>query len=156
MKVLSCYFKAVFCLILLFASGCAHLRMDFEEPEVKLTSLRMLPHEGLEQRFEIGLKVSNPNRVALNLVGMSYRLELRDYDILSGVARDIPEIPAYAEVPVVLYASVNLIGGMRLIRSLLAEPDDSIEYLLSMKLDIDSTLLPSVRLEEKGAIALTR
>ncbi len=143
-------------LVLLFALGCAHLRSDFEEPQVRLTSLRMLPTQDLEQQFEIGLKLSNPNASPLNLVGMSYRLKLRDFDILNGVARDIPEIPGYSEVPVTLLASVNLLGGVRLIRSLLSEPDGSIEFLLSMKLDIDSALLPSVRLEEKGAIALTR
>lgn len=154
--MLSGTIKTGLLLVLLLALGCAHLTSDFEEPQVRLTSLRMLPTQDLEQQFEIGLKLSNPNASSLNLAGMSYRLKLRDFDILNGVARDIPEIPGYSEVPVTLLASVNLLGGIRLIQSLLSEPDGSIEYLLSMKLDIDSALLPSVRLEEKGAIALTR
>lgn len=143
-------------LITVVMTGCAHLRGTFEEPQVRLTSFRILPADGMEQQFEIGLKIANPNRVALKVVGMSYRLKLRDYDIVNGVANDIPEIPAYSEAPVTLLASVNLMGGVRLIRSIMNDPDDSIAYLLSMKLDMSSALLPSVRLEEKGVIALTR
>lgn len=143
-------------LLTLIVAGCAHLRIDFEEPTVKVVSLRALPADGMEQKFAIGLSITNPNAIALNLVGMSYRLSLKGYDLLGGVANDIPEIPAYSEVPLEITTSVNLLNSLRFIQSLLTEPADKIDYQLSAKLELNSKLWPAIRLVEKGEIALTR
>ena len=141
---------------LLAVSGCGHLRTDFEDPRVKVVSLQALPAEGMEQSFAIGLRISNPNAFALNLVGMSYSLRLQGYDLLDGVANNIPEIPAYSEVPIEVKATVNMLNGLLFIRTILTAPQSTIQYELAAKLALDSRLLPTIRLVEKGNIALTQ
>lgn len=142
--------------ILVSLAACTQLRPDFEEPGVKVVSLRALPAEGMEQKFAIGLRITNPNTFALNLVGMSYHLKIQGYDLLDGVANDIPEIPAFADIPLQVTASVNMLNSLRFIRTLLSEPQDRIEYELGVKLALNSRLFPTLHLAEKGEISLTR
>ena len=142
--------------LLLTLGGCAHLRTDFEEPRVKVVALRALPAKGMEQSFAIGLRITNPNSFTLGLVGMSYSLRVQGFDLLDGVANNIPEIPAYSEVPIELKASVNMLNSLRFIRTLLTQPQNTIEYELAAKLALSSRLFPTIRLVEKGEIALTQ
>lgn len=137
-------------------SGCASLGVNFEDPQVKVVSLKALPSENLEQRFIIGLRILNPNATALNLVGMSYSLRLQGFDLLSGVKNDIPPIPAYSEVPVEVEASINVINGLRFFSSLLSQPEAPLNYELVAKLDVGSKLLPAVRVIESGQIDLKK
>lgn len=141
---------------LVLLSGCAHLGLKLEQPQVKVVSLKVLPAEGMEQRFGIGLRITNPNGIGINLVGMSYSLRLQGYDLLSGVANDIPEIPAYSEVPLEIIANVDLFNGLRFIQSLLEKPTDQLSYELVAKLELESSLLPAIRIVERGSIALSR
>ena len=114
--------------------GCASLQPSFDKPTVKLVSLALLPSNGLEQRFGIGLQISNPNAMAINLVGMSYALSLQGHEVLDGVANDIPELPAYGESRVDLEATVNLVQSLQLLQTLISQRHQSLEYELVAKL----------------------
>lgn len=135
-------------------SGCATLSPDFEDPQVKVVSLRMLPAESQAQGVAIGLRILNPNSTGLNLVGMSYSLRLQGHDLLSGARNDIPPIPAYSEVPVEVVATFNLINGLRFLQTMINQQDDIMNYELVAKLDIGSRLMPAVRITESGQIKL--
>ena len=100
--------RSLCCIALLFfLTACASLQSGFATPSVKLVSLTALPANGLEQRFAIGLRVANPNGTALNLVGMTYSIELEGFKLISGVSNNIPTIAAYDETLVEVEASVN-------------------------------------------------
>ena len=75
--------------LMVLASGCATLT-DFDPPRVTMESLRALPTEGAVPRFEIKLRVTNPNTDALDIAGVSYSLELLGRELLHGVTRDVP------------------------------------------------------------------
>ena len=148
--------KIMFVVLVFTLSGCASLGVNFEDPQVKVTSLRLLPSNTLEKRFIIGLRVLNPNASPLNLVGMSYSLRLEGYDLLSGAKNDIPPIPAYAEVPMEVEASINIINSLRFFQALLNKTDNSVDYELVAKLDIGSKLLPAFKVVESGQISLNK
>ena len=67
-------------------AGCALLSPDFEAPSVSVISFNPLLSQSLEPRFEIGLRVVNPNSKALNLRSMSYKIYLNGYKIVEGVS----------------------------------------------------------------------
>lgn len=136
-------------------AGCASLMPNFERPEVKLTSFTPLPSDGLEQRFKVGLRVLNPNSVALPVQGLSYHLSLNGQKVVSGVSGDVPEIPAYGDVALTLEASVSLLSGARFILDLLQRDDGMIDYELQTKLDV-GLLSPAIRVVEYGQLSLDR
>ena len=61
---------------MLLLQGCASLTQDLDPPKVSLTSFRALPSEGGAPRFEITLRVINPNTQTLDIAGISYSIEL--------------------------------------------------------------------------------
>lgn len=143
-------------LLILCVSACSQLTPNFEQPSVEVTSIELLPSQGIEARFAIGLRVSNPNRIALNVVGMSYDVSLENIKVIRGVANDVPSIPAYGTEEFKITASSNLLQSLKLLSNFMANPKDKISYSFGAKLDIGSTLLPALRISDGGEINLTQ
>lgn len=135
-----------------FTSGCATLT-DFDPPRITVDSLRALPTEGAVPRFEIKLRVSNPNTTALDIAGVSYSLELLGRELLHGVTRDVPRIEGYAEEVISLEASVQMLQVLRLLGSFGAQLDQPLKYRFLAKVDFNG-LTPTQRVEETGEITL--
>lgn len=133
--------------------ACAGLRPGYETPTVSINSFRTLPSEGVLPTFEIGLHVTNPNSVALNLRGISYTISLEGHDIIKGVGNDLPTIDAYGEGQFKLTAAANLFAGIQLINELMNGANDSLKYEFAAKLDIGS-LRPAIRVSDTGHIDL--
>lgn len=143
-------------LCLLYLTGCAHLGVGFEDPSVKLVSIRLLPPQGLGQRFELGLAVSNPNPVPLPVQGMSYSLMLNGYEVLEGVTSRVPNLMAYEETAVTLQASTDLIASLRLVNDLLRGSErQEIEYTLKVKLDL-AGIRQSLSVVQSGQVPLIK
>jgi len=146
------WFSVLISLALLI-NGCAGLQADFKEPTVNVTSFRVLPSEGMAPRFEIGLHVINPNRMALDLAGLSYTVSLEGHQILSGVANDLPAIDAYGEGDVTLLATADLFNSISLFADLVRQPRDNFSYELEAILDLGG-IYPNVNVDKKGQISL--
>ena len=138
---------------LVLLAGCASLQTDFKEPTVSVTSFRALPSEGMAPRFEIGLHVSNPNRIALELVGLSYTVSLEGRQILNGVANELPAIAAYGEGDITLLATADLFNSFSLFADLLRQPRDTFAYEINADLDLGG-IYPNINVDKKGQISL--
>jgi LEA14-like dessication related protein len=139
---------------LFFLSGCATMNLDYEEPSVELVSFKILPANGFEQNFEIGLKLTNPNDFELPLNGISYQLSLAGETLANGVASDIPTAAAYGESRFVVPVSTSLIKGIKVIRALMISQGKDISYQLKAKLDIDIPFVPKLTVIQDGIIPL--
>lgn len=143
-----------FVAVLFFMSGCATMNLDYEEPSVELISFKILPANGFEQNFEIGLKLTNPNNFELPLSGMSYQLSVAGATLANGVASDIPTAAAYGESRFVVPISTSLIRGIKVIRALMANQGKDINYQLKAKLDINIPFVPKLTVIKEGIIPL--
>jgi LEA14-like dessication related protein len=123
-------------------SACAALTPNFEEPQVSVNSFKILPGGSMNPTFEIGLRVLNPNSFSLNLKGLSYTASIEGNQILSGVASQLPIVPAYGEEDIKLKAQADLFGGLRLIADLMKPRETAIGYTLKVKLDVGTFALP--------------
>ena len=142
----------LFALFLLLA-GCGAMRPGYEVPTVTVSSFRALPSSGAIPSFEIGLRVINPNREPLELIGASYTVSLEGHDLIKGVANDLPVIDAYGEGEFRLTASANLLAGAGFVAELLRSEKDSVSYELEAKLDV-GVLRPAIRVRDAGQISL--
>lgn len=136
-------------------AACSGIRGGpFEAPTVTLDSFRLLPSEGLSPRFLIGLRVINPNPVAIDLRGISYDVELEGQRLLTGVAGNLARVPPYAESEIELQAGVNLLGSIRLLNDLLTDASrDRLAYVFRARLDV-AGLPQRLTLEETGELTL--
>lgn len=158
MKTTLCsFFKLTIVTIsLILISGCAALQSDLEKPTVKVTGLRLLPSQGLDQRIGVDLTIANPNAKDLSLRGISYTIGIENFSVLSGVSNDVPVLGAYQETPVSLVVSANMLQFVRLIEHFTrAGVKDKVNYNFEAKLDF-SALLPAMRVKESGSIPLVQ
>lgn len=144
------WLAALACLLLLLP-GCSTLRPGFETPSVSITSFRPLSSGALAPKFEIGLRVVNPNASLLKLRGMAYRIYLNDYEVIDGAANDLPVVPAYGEAEFTVAASVGLVEGVRFVNDLLHQQDGKVDYRVRTKLDVGA-LLPTILIEKTGVL----
>lgn len=141
-------------LIAITMSGCALFRPDIEPPKVVLDSLEMLPVNGLNQRFKIGLRMTNPNDRPLNIRGINYTLALNGYRLIDGVSNDIPEVAPYSEVAFDVQASTNMFEALRFINNFMGgKASGDLNYRLHA--DISVAGLPRrLSVEETGMVSL--
>jgi hypothetical protein len=151
MKRLLCSLGIVAAALVL--SACAAFSPYDEDPAVTVTSFGLAP-EGTSTGpvFRVGLRVINPNRVELPLVGMSYRVDLQGQRLLTGAANDLPVVPAYGSADFEVDLSPDLIGGLRLIGDLMARPSETFDYRFAARLDVGGWR-PNIRIEETGQLS---
>ncbi len=133
-------------------TGCTRFTPNYEEPTVGLKTFRLIPTDGIIPTFEIGLHIINPNRDSLTVKGLFYTVAIEGHNVLAGVANDLPEIKGYGEEDITIEATVDLLSGAKLIRSLLIQPTTKFQYTFNAKLDM-GTFLPTMNIVEKGQIS---
>lgn len=134
-------------------AGCATLSSDFDPPKVSVDSVQALPGDGVGPRFQIKLRVINPNTQALDIAGIVYSIDLLGRELITGVTNEVPRIEGYSEGVVSLEAGVNMIQLLRLLTSLGQQQTDALEYRFAAKIDFNG-LVPTQRVEEVGTINL--
>lgn len=141
------------CSALIVVSGCATLDSDYETPTVTINSFRSLPSTQGTPSFEIGLRVVNPNREALELQGIAYTISLEGRELITGVGKDLPVIEGYSEGTFTVTASASLYEGIRLLTDLMSSPRDTLRYEVSTKLDVGA-FRPAIRVKDAGELML--
>lgn len=136
-------------LVTTLVSACASLPTNYEKPQVSVTSFAISPESQGTLTFDIGLRVINPNSVALPLRGMTYTVDIEDNRILTGVASDLPKIAAYETAAFVIQATPDLLGGIRLLNQVLTGEQSRYGYRLNAQLDVGA-LFPLIHVEETG------
>lgn len=139
--------------LLAVLAGCASLQSDFKEPRVTLLSIRPEIRNLFAPEFDVKLRVTNPNRNALEIVGLSYSIHLQGNKLIDGVARELPIIPAYGEADFGLRATADLVGGLSLISELLNQPNGEVDFEFNAEIDL-GTFYPMVRVKRVGTISL--
>ncbi len=142
--------RSIFIVLLtIFLAGCANLTPGFEDPAVEVISIQLKSSNSLAPEFDIALRVTNPNRDALKIDGMTYALYLAGNKVVSGVANDLPGVPGYGEVAVTIQATLSLFGSLSLLNELMNQYQDSIDYELVTKLDI-GRFYPKITVKRQG------
>ncbi len=145
---------AVFALLLV---ACAGLSKELDPPRISIENFRSIPSEGSGPRFEVDLRIQNPNAAALDIAGISYDIALQGIELISGVSNQVPMIEGYAEEVVTLESGLNMIQLIRFFAELGGGQQslDSLEYRVSAKIDFKG-FMPTQRIEESGVIGQNR
>lgn len=138
---------------LFLLSSCASVTPELDPPKITLESFGNLPAEGNTPRFEIKLRIANPNKQTLDIAGISYSVSILDKELISGVSNDVPVIEGYSEEVVTLEAGLQLFQLVRLLTSLGSTTSDALQYTLSAKIDFNG-FVPTQRIKETGEITL--
>jgi hypothetical protein len=134
-------------------AGCASLTPELDPPKISLISFRNLPLEGGTPRFEIKLRVINPNKQSLDIAGISYSVALLDKELITGVTNDVSPIEGYGEGIVTLNAEVQWLQLLSLMAAVGTTGSEPLVYRFAAKIDFIG-YVPTQRLEESGEITI--
>lgn len=140
-------------LALLMISGCASVIPELDPPKVSLESFDSLPSDGGAPRFQIKLRIANPNKQSLDIAGIAYSVEIFDRELISGVTNEVPLIEGYTEEVVTMEAGLQLFELVRLLAGLGRQPTEELDYRFAAKIDFNG-FVPTQRIEETGSIRL--
>ena len=133
--------------------GCSAMQADFQNPTVQVVGVRPVVSASNSPRFEIDLRVINPNRKDIHLKGAAYSISLDSFELVQGVAANLPVIPAYVEVQFTVGATLSRLESFRLLAKLSNERSEQVRYEMKAKLDT-GVFLPDIYVTEKGTLSL--
>ena len=134
-------------------AGCASYVGPVQDPEVSITSLRLMPAEGGLQRMQVGLRVMNPNDFPLKAKGLVAEAAFNEIPVVSGAVAEPPEVPAYGEAQIDVQLAASLLNGIRLLSELMEHPDEPLRYRLEVRIDLKLPLARTLRVQQQGEIA---
>jgi len=94
--------------MLVVLTGCAALDKT-APPQITLSDIRMLEGGLFEQRFQVDLRIRNPNDFDLPIDGLTFALELNGSDFADGVSDQRVTVPRLGEAVVPVTASTTLL-----------------------------------------------
>lgn len=140
---------------MLALSGCSSLQQSLQAPTASVNSLKVMPGDGLNVRFLVGLHVKNPNFLPLPIHGVNYAVSLSGQDVVTGNSQNQPTIPAHGEQDIEIEAVANLVNGLTLANTLLSNPlQQTVPYNVKASIDVGA-LLPNIPVQKSGSVNLT-
>ncbi len=124
-------------------------------PKVRLVDIKFLESRGFEQRFLVGLMVENPNKVALPVEGLDYKIAINGQDVFRGLRGEIPTIAARGETYIEIPVSANLVSAAGVLASLLTDTRPALDYDLDANFDLKG-VLPDFHIRERGQVNLAQ
>ncbi len=135
----------------LFLIGCQSAA-DLEPPRVSLADIRLLPSGLLEQRFELDLRITNPNNVDVPLDGLSFNLVLNDAQFADGVSNPAFVVPRLGDVVVPIEARTTL---LHVVEQVIALADaQALTYRLQGTAFLRGIARDTIPFESEGALRL--
>jgi len=134
-------------------SGCAGLGFDALPPEVTLLNLRPLKPEGLEQRFEVDLRFTNPNDFDLVFSGFNFALDVNEAKVASGVSDQALTLPRLGEAKTTVVASTSLLELLKQIMGVMEE--GKLDYRISGLAYLTGPITQRVPYETSGKLEIT-
>jgi LEA14-like dessication related protein len=133
--------------------ACTGLR-DLETPDVFVTAIRPLDATLLEQRFEVDLRIYNPNNRDLAIDGVDFELVVNDSRLARGSGATELMLPRLGEAETTVRVSTTFFDVARQIMN--AGQSGVISYRLSGRVHLGTGLGASLPFEKSGTLEAAR
>ena len=80
---------------------------------IDLAGLEPLPSQGLEARFNLKLRVQNPNERAVDYQGIALELEVNGQPLASGVSAQRGQVPRFGEAIIEVPVTISAFSALR-------------------------------------------
>lgn len=146
--------RFIYVFLLAFAA-CATLPGRLEPPKLTLAGISLIEAGLFEQRFNLRLRVQNPNDVDLPIQGLTYEVELNDKPFGSGVANKPVTVGKFGSEVLEVEMISNLSGFLRQLNELSKSGKPTLRYRLRGSASVGpyGTRLP---FQQTGEVSLAR
>ncbi|WP_430233128.1 LEA type 2 family protein [Nitrosomonas communis] len=133
-------------------TACTQLGAIKQKPEITLANIELVELGLLEQRFNLQLRIQNPNDVALRINGMTVDLELNGTKFAKGLSDKAVTVPRMSEAVMEVKATSSLGMLWQQLSQLEKSSSDKIDYRISGQLFVDG--LGSIPFEQQGDVSI--
>ena len=143
---------ALIALLAMSLAGCAG--MLYRDPvRINVVGLEPLQGQGLEMRFNVKLRVQNPNDAAIDYKGVALDLDVNGKPFATGVSDQSGSVPAFGETVLSVPVTVSAFSAMRQALRLAEGSNlDDLPYVLRGKLA--GGPLGGTRFTDTGSLSL--
>lgn len=131
-------------LMLVFVLGlaaCSGLPRDAVAPKLSVADVRLGQFDLFEQRFDVGLKVENPNDFGLTIEALEFDLEVNGHPFARGVSREATQLAAAATAVVRIDAVTQSNDLIRQLKALPGMLKDGVPYRIRGRVKTDRSPL---------------
>ena len=140
---------------LLLGSACSGLYPKLEKPRLNLVDLQIVDATLFEQRYDLKLRIRNPNEVDLPVSGIHYTLHLEGKAFAEGMSAEPFTVPAFGEEEVTVRMSTSLFSAVRQVVGMLEKEDGFLDYRITGKVRLDLPLVKVLTFNEEGRLGLS-
>jgi Late embryogenesis abundant protein len=133
--------------------GCAEW-FGHDPLRVSVAGIEPLEGQGMEMRFDLKLRIQNPNEDALNFDGVSVDLQLNGRAFASGVSDQHGTVPRYGETVVSVPLTVPAFTALRQAFSLAGSDTPPGQYPYILRGRLAGGLTGGTRFLDQGVLSL--
>ena len=140
-------------LVVLIAS-CSTIPKDFEAPRVNISDMTPKEMAIFEQRFDVKLRIQNPNNVDLSIYGLRFDIELNEREFANGMSGQRVTVPRFGSDVVDVEVITTLASFLRQVQDLNAGAGQKVRYRLKGTAFVDAPGTFKAPFDESGEIDL--
>lgn len=147
---MKCIVLMLFLRMVALVASCVHLAGIKQNPDISLAGIELVELGLLEQRFNLKLRIQNPNDVALPINGITFEIELDGTTFAKGLSDKVLIVPRLGETVMEVEATSTLGMVWKQLVDSQKSNRNKVDYRLSGRLFLEG--LGSIPFEQKGDV----
>ena len=141
-------------LTVLCVTACATMPPDIEPPKISIANIALKDVAVFEQRFDVQLRIQNPNDQELGINGLRFDIELNDKEFGSGMSGQKVTVPRFGSEVVNVDVITGLGSFLRQFQELNKSGVDKLRYRLKGTAFVETPSSFKLPFDEKGEVDL--
>lgn len=140
--------------VVVLIASCSTMPKDFEAPRVNISDMAPKEMAIFEQRFDVKLRIQNPNNVDLSIYGLRFDIELNEREFGNGMSGQRVTVPRFGSDVVDVEVITTLASFLRQVQDLNAGAGQKVKYRLKGTAFVDAPGTFKAPFDESGEIDL--
>jgi LEA14-like dessication related protein len=140
--------------VVLLMAACSSMPKDFEAPRVHITDMTAKDVAIFEQRFDMKIRIQNPNNTDLSINGLKFDIDLNEREFANGMSGQRLVVPRFGSEVVDVEVFSTLGSFLRQIQSFNSGLPQKVRYRLKGTAYVDSPGTFKAPFDESGEIDL--
>ena len=133
-------------------AACSSVPRDIDPPRVNLVNIAPKDMTLFEQRYDVQLRIENPNDTDLTIKGMRFGIDLNDKEFANGMSGENVAVPRFGSEVVSVEVTTGLGNILRQLQHLGRSGMSKMRYRLRGTAFVESPSNWKLPFDEKGEI----
>jgi LEA14-like dessication related protein len=135
-------------------ASCSTMPKEYEMLRVHIADMTPKDMAIFEQRFDVKLRIQNPNEVEFSINGLKFDIELNERDFANGMSGEHVVVPRFGSEVVNVEVFTTLASFLRQVQEFSGGAGQKVRYRLKGTAYVDAPGTFKAPFDEKGEIEL--